>query len=207
MLLSEWYPLLQHLTCPTILIPLTTSNLEEDIAQAINQLGPVFVRLDERSPKHFEPCETPKQVIECLAADRTASILGTSKFLCLRKWQDFSNLVEVRCFIDGKVTAMCQNDAQFDSNCLEKELAMSIKAAALELLQQILPLLPKRCTIDLAIDRDSLNAQVVEVNSHWTEFADTGLFDDDNPADVAYLRFGPCILRYFASDFYNLDEV
>lgn len=207
MLLSEWYPLLSGFTCETVLIPLASPTLEEEIVKAINQLGPVFVRLDERSPKHFEPCHNPKQVMECLAVERTASILGTSKFLCLRKWQDFDNLIEVRCFVDGKLTVMCQNDAQIDSNCLEKEVAIEIKSSALRLMNKVLPLLPKKCTVDIAIDRTTLDGQVIEVNSHWTEQAGTGLFDEDNPADVHYLKFGPLIFRYFVSDFYELDQV
>lgn len=222
MKLSAWYPLLQAFTAETILIDLSLPPRQRNelIEQAIARLGPVFVRVDELSPKHFTPCATVQQVWDCLKAQRTSNYLTWSRYLCLRKWVDFSELIEVRCFITDGLTAISQNDAQKQSEPLlgflnskprkgdaEENDPYLIKQAIVNFTRTLLPLLPPRCTLDLAFDRD-LKFQVVEVNSSFLAEAGAGLFNMDNPADLFQLERGQANprFRYYANLFYGQEE-
>lgn len=207
MLLSDWYPLLAPYTSKTDLIDLTLPKEEQNrrIAEILAQ-GPRFVRLDELSPKHFRPCTTVEQVWQCLQVPRTLDVIRTSKYLCLREWVDFTDLIELRCFINGKITAISQNDAQASSEPLAEFCdPAQIKSALIRYVDQFLHLLPP-CTLDLAVDRQ-LNFQVIEVNSTVHERAGSALFDMENPADLHLLDNGPVVLRFYADLFYNLDQV
>jgi hypothetical protein len=222
MKLSAWYPLLQPYTAQTILVDLSlpAKQRNELIEKAIATLGPVFVRVDELSPKHFQPCSTVQQVWSCLKVSRTKDCLQWSRYLCLRKWVDFNELLEVRCFINNGITAISQNDAQKDSEVLigflnpaarnndaEENDPYLIKAAILKYVRHFLHLLPPQCTVDLAFDRN-LKFQVVEVNSSFLEHAGAGLFDLENPSDHYQLERGHANprFRYYVNLWYGQEE-
>jgi hypothetical protein len=222
MKLSAWYPLLQPYTAQTILVDLSlpTKQRNELIEKAIAALGPVFVRVDELSPKHFQPCSTVQQVWSCLRVSRTKDCLQWSRYLCLRKWVDFNELLEVRCFINNGITAISQNDAQKDSEVLigflnpaarnndaEENDPYLIKAAILKYVRHFLHMLPPQCTVDLAFDRN-LKFQVVEVNSNFLEPASTGLFNLNNSVDRYQLERGHANprFRYYVNLWYGQEE-
>ena len=207
MLLSEWYPLLKEFTFETKMIPLQQekSEIDKAIESTIQKWGPVFVRLDQQSPKHFEPCKNPKQVWQCLKVPRTEPLLATSKFLCLRRWVSFEKLIELRCFLHCGLTGISQNDAQKDSKPMDNPKEM--KKVAIDFIESITNILPDHCTVDLAFDED-IKVFVVGVNSSFLDRAGSGLFDLDNPADEYQLKKGQgkIIFRYYSDIFYGLEE-
>lgn len=222
MKLSEWYEPLRPYTAETVLIPFSLPAEERNrkVAEVINQWGRVFVRLDELSPKYFHPCTSAKEVWDCLNTVRTLGYVNPSGCLCLRKWVDFSELLELRCFMYNGLTAISQNDANKDSEPMlgfinetargednEQNDAYRIKEAAKAFITMIEHLLPMQCTIDIAFDRN-LKFQVVEVNSSFKEQAGTGLFDEDNDADMFQLEFGQRNprFRYFVDLFRRVEE-
>jgi len=213
MKLSEWYPQLTPHTFETVLIPmnLPTAKQNQVIQSTLDQWGKVFVRLDELSPKHFAPCTTLSQVWQCLKVPRTEQVLRFTQYLCLRKWVDFSELLELRCFVfDRKVTALCSNDAQEDSKSLPGFVVCNphdVKLAAINFLAPILPSLHANCTVDIAVTKN-LEFKVIEVNSSVDDFSGPGLFDLDNPSDLWQLHRGSDNprFRYFIDNFYTKEE-
>lgn len=223
MLLSAWYPLVKQHTAETVLIDMDLPVKERNalIEETIARLGPVFVRLDELSPKWFQPCSSVSEVWSCLKVPRTRDLLNFTRYLCLRRWVDYTDLMELRCFVNGKITAISQNDAQKDSEPIAGFLDPSvrepdggpdddpvlIKAATLKFCTQLLHLLPHQCTLDLAFDK-YLKFSVVEVNSSYKEHAGTGLFELDNPNDAWQLERGQnaVVFRYFATITYDKEQ-
>jgi hypothetical protein len=217
MRLSEWYPLLKSHTAETILIPmhLPATKRNQLIQETLDKWQCVFVRLDELSPKYFRSCTSIAEVWDCLKTPRTKELIHYTKYLCLRRWVDFSDKLELRCFVmSGKLTAICSNDAQEDSKpCTSFLLPPSsndpstIKSKTIEFLAPLIPLLVKDCTIDIAVDQ-SLKFQIIEVDSSVDEFAGSGLFDLDNPADLYQLHRGSehVRFRYFVDEFFNIEE-
>lgn len=221
MLLSEWYPLLEEFTDDTILIPFQQpyGSLVRAIENVIKEWGPVFVRLDERSPKYYKACSNSVQVLSCLHVPRTECLLETSKWLCLRKWKSFENLTELRCFMYNGLTAISQNDSQKQSEPIEnpirlKELTIDfidmITARATEVAKEKkIPDLPSECTIDIAIDIENEEMYIVEVNPSFTTTAGSGHFDpENNPSDKHQMMFGQNNIRfrYYSDLFFHIEE-
>jgi len=222
MLLSAWYPLVKRFTAETVLIDMDLPIKERNalIERTIDEWGSVFVRLNELSPKWFQPCSSVSEVWSCLKTPRTQSLLEFTRYLCLRRWVDFTNLMELRCFVNGKVTAISQNDSQKDSEPIAGFLdptvreggdrdddPLLVKATALTFCNRFLHLLPHQCTVDIAFD-SKLNFQVVEVNSSYKEHAGTGLFNLDNSNDAWQLERGQnsVVFRYFATITYDQEQ-
>lgn len=217
MLLSMWYPRLRKYTAETVLIDMELPGKERNalIEEVLERWGQVFVRIDELSPKWDQPCKSVGEVWKCLkSANRTLTLLNHTRYLCLRKWVDFEGLRELRCFVDGKITALSQKDSQtqdskpilsfLDPSLRDSEGQlddpMLIKVAAIKFCQQFLHVLPYQCTIDLTFD-SRLNFSVVGVKPSFREHVGTALFNLDNPSDLWQLERGQAfaVFRYFVT--------
>jgi hypothetical protein len=223
--MDVWYPAIERFTfrstkyvlSPTQIEDILVSKPNSDLLAHIDDIitnqysGKVFPRLHYLSPKHYPVCTSAREIFDILVkTTRTFNVLISHRKkgcpLYLREWVSFRKATEVRCFIaNGKLTAMCQNDSQAESEPLRRPAV--VKRVVADFIGMCLPLVPYRdCTIDVAILRGM--PYIVEINTPFDMLAGSGLFS--YPQEQHLLANGTIngpLFRYHTDAFFGIGEM
>jgi hypothetical protein len=182
-----------------------TTNIDKKIREMPGEH--CFARLDSCSSKPEDPFKTAAEIRAHLEnSDRTAHICewwvkgGVDHHLILREWiNEIDDLYELRCYVHDKKLRGISGPYCVDVNETTMSRMFLWKAAIRAFINNILHNTDyDHCVIDLLLPincfdhagghiglKDKL--EVVEINTPVWLFATSGLFDIQNPQDIAIL--------------------
>jgi len=224
--MSKWYLTLEQFTFESSSVELTKEDMENilkskqmskptmiNIKNILKKYTNVFIRLENKSPKYLEPIDIKSinGIYKILNCSRTVELLrdcldrNENCLLWLRRYKNFDDMLEFRIFVvNNKITAITQNDCNKKSEIVLKPSIY--KKIIINFTNQLICY--NDCTIDIAINKNTKDCYLVEINTPYTMLADGGLFDNEidrhllEGNNIGYIPF-----RFYTSNFYEIDEI